>query len=202
METEFEAKFYPINKEEYRKRLKLIGAKLVIPERLMRRSLADKNDNPQIDCHYIRVRDEGNLVRLSAKIHAVEGGELSDQKEVDIEVPSFDKTIEILKRAGLKFNYYQETKREEWEYDGAQITIDTWPGLESYSEIEASSEDKVKEIAEKLKLDWTKKQLTSIDPIFAKVYGISEERALKKISTITFENNPFEGMPKKTFPKL
>ena len=33
--TEFEAKFYPVDKEEYRKRLLSIGAKLTIPERKM-----------------------------------------------------------------------------------------------------------------------------------------------------------------------
>ncbi len=196
METEFEAKFYPINKEKYRAKLKAIGAKLVIPERKMRRVLADKKDNPQIDCHYVRVRDEGNLIRLSAKIHALENGQVSDQKEVDVEVSDFDKTIEILKRIGLKCSYYQETLREEWRYDAAQITIDTWPGLETYSEIEAESEERVREIATKLGLNWKNKILTSIDPVYAKVYGISEDEALRKISKITFENNPFKNLKK------
>ena len=38
---EFEAKFYPVDKEKYRKKLLSIGAKLVISERKMIRIVAD-----------------------------------------------------------------------------------------------------------------------------------------------------------------
>jgi len=85
IDTEFEAKFYPVNKDEYRKKLKSIGAVLDIPERKMIRIIADSRSNPILDKnHYIRVRDEGNLIRLSLKITADEGGNLSDQKELDV----------------------------------------------------------------------------------------------------------------------
>lgn len=194
METEFECKFFPIDKEKYRKKLQEIGAKLVVPERKMKRAIGDRRANPQIKCDYIRVRDEGNLIRLSAKIHAEEGGKIEDQKEVDVEVPNFKKTIEIFEQAGIKFNRYQETSREEWEYDGAIITIDTWPGLPPYTEIESSSEGKVKEIAEKLGFDWEKKILTAAAEILAKAYGMSIDEVLDKISYITFEKNPFEKL--------
>ena len=196
METEFEAKFYPVNKEEYRKKLKSVGAKLTVPERKMRRVIADTNANPNLNCDYIRVRDEGNLVRLSAKITANEGGQVGDQKEDDVVVADFDKTKKVLEDAGLKFNRYQETLREEWEFDGATITIDTWPGLETYSEIETNSEEKVKEIAEKLGFDWDKKILTPAAEVFAKVYGLSIDEVLEKISGITFEKNPFKDLKK------
>lgn len=199
METEFEAKFYPVNKEEYRKKLLSIGAKLAIPERKMRRHIADFHVNPQIKSTNIRIRDEGVLIRLSAKIDGAAGGKLTDQKEADVEVGDFDKTKEILEFAGLKFNRYQETLREEWEYKGAQITIDTWPGLDTYSEIETTSEEKVKEIALELGLDWEGKIITDAAEVYAKVYGIGIEEVLEKITNITFENNPFEGM-KKVWP--
>ena len=196
METEFEAKFYPVNKEEYRKKLESIGARLTIPERKMKRAIADHHDNTGLHCDYIRVRDEGNLVRLSAKIHAKEDGSVADQKEADVEVSDFDKTKEVLEFAGLKFAKYQESLREEWEYEGAQITIDTWPCLDTYSEIEASSEAQVKEIADKLGFVWEKKMLLALDGLCSKVYGISQDEALKKISYVTFENNPFKDLKK------
>ena len=66
--TEFEAKFYPVDKEEYRRKLEKIGAKLDIPERKLIRVLADGRLNPILERKgYIRVRDEGNLIRLSLK---------------------------------------------------------------------------------------------------------------------------------------
>ena len=95
MDTEFEAKFYLVNKEEYRKKLKEVGAKLVIPERKMIRAIADSRaNNLLVRNDYIRVRDEGNLIRLSFKRTADATGRLSDQKEIDVEVSDYDKTIE------------------------------------------------------------------------------------------------------------
>ncbi len=196
MDTEFEAKFYPVNKARFRKKLKDLGAKLMFPERKMKTVLGDRRNNRQLDCDYIRIRDEGNLIRLSAKIHAEEGGKLSDQKETDVEVTDFDKTVEILKRSGLRLTYYQEKLRETWEFDGAQITIDTWPGLEPIVEVETASEKKVKEIAEKLGFNWKYKILTAAAEVFAKVYSLSIDEVLKKISNITFADNPFKGMKK------
>ncbi len=194
MESEFEAKFYPVDKDKYREKLKSIGAKLIVPERKMRRGIADKRANPGINCSYIRVRDEGDVVRFSAKVDGKEGGEVGEQKETDVIVSDYDKTIQILKVSGLVFNRYQETLRETWEYEDAEITIDTWPGLLPYSEIETVSESRVKEIAEKLGLSWGKKILTPAPDILAKVYKLSIDDVLEKVVDITFENNPFKDL--------
>jgi predicted adenylyl cyclase CyaB len=200
--TEFEAKFYPVDKEEYRKKLTSIGAKLVIPERKMIRVVATSSANPSLLKHNaIRVRNEGNLIRLSLKVSADKDGKVSDQKEIDVEVSDFEKTKEIFEAIGVVFNRRQETLREEWDYKGAQITIDTWPGLDIYSEIEANSEEKVKEIARDLGFDWNKKIITPAPEIYAKVYGMNIEEVLIKVSNITFENNSFEGMSKIWSPK-
>lgn len=194
--TEYECKFYPVDKEEYRKKLKDLGAVLAIPERKMRRSIADRRANPQIDCSYIRVRDEGDVVRLSAKTDGQEGGELSGQKETDVIVSDYQKTIQIFEFAGLKFNRYQETLRETWVYEDAEIVIDTWPGLDPYTEIETVSEARVKEIAEKLGFDWKKKIITPAPDVIVRVYNLPIDDVLEKVSNITFENNPFTGMEK------
>jgi len=139
MDTEIEAKFYPVNKDTYRKRLRSIGAKLIIPERLMRRAIIDRRSHPEFVCDYIRVRDEGNLVRLSAKVHTDQTGSLGDQKEIDVVVSDFDRTLQLFESMGYKFDHFMETLRETWAYQGAEITIDTWPCLQPLSEIEAKS---------------------------------------------------------------
>lgn len=194
MDTEYEVKFYPVDKEKLRKKLKKLGAKLTHPERKMRRSIADNRVNTGLKCDYIRVRDESDLIRLSAKIHAVEGGKVGDQKEVDVKVSDYDKTVEFLKAAGFVFNRYHENLRETWEFDQAEITIDTWPGLEPYTEIEANSQDRVRGVAKKLGFNWDNKIITSVVEVYMKVYKIDEEKALEKTSNITFENNPFKGL--------
>jgi len=195
--TEYEAKFYPVNKDEYRKKLLSLGAKLLRAERKMIRVIADSKVNsniPRMD--YLRVRDEGHLIRLSYKTTAGNDGKLSDQKEVDVDVSDFEKTVKIIELLGIKFNRRQETLREEWEYKGAEITIDTWPGLDTYSEIEAHSEEQVKEIASELGFDWNKKTITAAAEIYERVYKIDIEEVLKMITDISFENNPFEGLEK------
>ena len=198
MDTEFEAKFYPVEKKTYRKKLKALGAKLVIPERKMIRIVADISENPQLaKSGYVRIRDEGNLVRLSLKMTAGWEGKVSDQKEIDVEVSDFERAKIILESAGIRFNRRQENMREEWEYGGAQITIDSWPGLDTYSEIEADSEDKVMEIAQKLGLDWDKKLIVPAAEIYGKVYGLSIDEVLEKIANLSYENNPFSGLTKK-----
>lgn len=195
--TEYEAKFYPINKEEYRKKLKEIGAKLLRSERKMIRVIADSRANSTIPKNdYLRVRDEGHLIRLSYKTTADNNGKLSDQKEIDVDVSDFNKTVKIIELLGMKFNRKQETLREEWEYKGAEITIDTWPGLDTYSEIEAASEEQVKEIAAELGFDWNRKIITAAAEVYERVYKIGIEEVLQKITNISFENNPFEGLAK------
>ncbi len=195
--TEYEAKFYPVNKDEYRKKLQLIGAKLVIPERKLVRTIADSRGNSCINKNaYVRVRNEGESIRLSYKITADQTGNLSDQKEIDVEVSDYQKTVDILEAIGLKFDYKQETLREEWEYKDAQITIDTWPGLDTYSEIETVSEQKVKEIAQELGFDWDKRIITAAPEVYERVYKIDINKVLKMVQNISFENNPFEGLEK------
>ncbi|MEK7154908.1 MAG: CYTH domain-containing protein [Patescibacteria group bacterium] len=196
MDTEFEAKFYPVNKDKYRQKLRSIGAKLIVPERKMRRAIIDALFHPEFTCDYIRIRDEGNLIRLSAKTHANQTGKLSDQKEIDVEVSDYDKTIQILEQMGYKPERYQETLRETWEFEGAEITIDTWPGLDSYSEIEVKLEGQIKSIAEKLGFNWDKKIITAAIEIFAEVYQIGIDKALDMTSNISFENNPFAKLVK------
>jgi len=194
METEFEVKFYPVDKNKIRKKLRSLGAKLVTPERKMRRVLFGFRQNPQMKCQYLRVRDEGNgVIRLSAKTHAKEGGKISDQKELDVKVEDFDRMIEIAKTAGFVQTDYQENLRESWQFGGTEVELDDWPGLETRLEIEGKSESEIKRVAEKLGLDWEAKIIVPMLNVYAKVYGLPMEEVLEKMRYLTFEKNSFQG---------
>ena len=106
-------------------------------------------------------------------INAEEQGKLTDQQEIDVEVKDYDKAVQLLKSAGVTFSYYVESLRETWELDGAEIYIDIWPGLEPRLEIEADSEEKVREVTEKLGFDWNNKIITPMPETYAKVYKIT-----------------------------
>lgn len=197
MEIEYEAKFYPIDKEEIRNKLESIGAKLIVPERIMRRTMFGNESNPNMKCNYIRVRDEGDKITFSAKVHADSDGVIKDQKETVVVVDNFENAVKILEIAGLNLDMYQESLRETWMFEEAEIVIDTWPGLEPYVEIEANSEEKVKNIAKQLGFEWDSKIITAISYVYADVYDLTTEEVLGKIANITFEENPFEDMDPK-----
>lgn len=197
MQLEIETKFYPVDPDKFRQKLKKAGAKLMIPKRLMRRVQFGSEMNPGVRGDYIRVRDEGNLVRLSLKVHAQVGGKVTDQRETEVEVSDFEKTVEIMKLAGLIQTNYQETYREEWELEGAEVVIDWWPELEPYVEIETDSEKKLRILAEKLDFVWEKNLPLGITHVYSQVYNLPNEEVMKMITRITFTENPFAGLKKK-----
>lgn len=194
-QIEFEVLFYPVDKEEYRRKLKSLGAKLVSKERLFRRAVIDSRHNPQILCDIIRIRDEGDKITVSAKNHANPNGNISDKREIEVKVSSYEDMYQIFSLAGLNIAGYKENLREDWEFDGVDISIDTWPGLSTHTEIEGPSEQKIRQVAEKLGFSWDKKIITSRIEIYAQLYGKTVYEILDITENLTFEQNPFTNMP-------
>jgi len=153
METEIEVKFTSVNHNEMRKRLKKLGAKLVQPMRLMKRVTIDDESMKKRDA-FVRVRDQGDKVTITYK--QFDSLSLEGAKEIEVVVDDFDKAVALLSAAGLSHNSFQESKRETWQLDGADIELDEWPWLDPYIEIEGPDEKTVKDIASKLGLKWEK----------------------------------------------
>ena len=193
MRIEFEATFIKINKKELRKRLKMIGAELVQKERLMRRVVfyPIKKD----DDGWLRVRDEGNKITISykrfvgmAKRNKV--NKIDDQQELCLEVNDFEEGVGLMKVLGAKQKSYQETLREDWIYNGVEISIDTWPGLNPFVEIEAKNEQKVKMVSKKLGFDYRQAIFAPVHAVYEKELGIPPDVINNKTLMITFEKPP------------
>jgi len=173
MQTEIEAKWLNIVPDEFRKVLYAAGATLVNEERLMVRKVFDYSDmSLEANGGWVRVRDEGDKVTMSYK-------QLSDRtvygtKEVSVTVSDFNDSCAFLESIGLVANSIQETKRESWKIEGAEIEIDTWPWIPSFVEIEAESVEKLKEVAEKLGLDYEQALHGSVELAYQAVYDVSE----------------------------
>lgn len=192
MKPEIEAKFLlSESKDDFRKRLQDSGAKLITKERQMIRHHFVKDKNPGMTCDYIRVRQEGDKVTFSAKQHLSADGDIKDNKELVVEVSDFETTVHILQTAGLIATNIQETLRESWMLDGAQIEIDTWPSLDPYVEIEADSEERVKNTAEALAFEWKNRIITSVEDIFMEKYGLERDEVRSRLSYSTFDKPPF-----------
>lgn len=190
MYTEFEATFTNINKDEIRTRLKKVGAKLLRKEFLQKRTVFNLPKGHEITGGWLRVRDEGDKITMSLKV--VDGEKIENQREIQLKVDSFEQAVELLETLGARKKAYQESKRELWELDGVEITIDEWPFLEPYVEIEGKSEVEVKSVAKRLKLDYEKAKFCAVGTLYAKKYGISEDRINNHTPEILFDmENPF-----------
>lgn len=165
MVPEIEATFINIDKDKLREKLRQVGAELIQPEILMRRVVFDVDEQT-----FVRVRDEGNKITMSYK-HLDELS-LSGMKEICLEVDDYEKAIAFVKACGLKIKADQETYREEWDLDGVEITIDTWPWIPSYTEIEGANEDAVKAVAEKLGFDMSDAMYGGVDQIYKVYYDV------------------------------
>jgi adenylate cyclase class 2 len=189
MYTEFEAKFANINKEAIREKLKSIGAELTKPEFMQKRvtfNLPKKEAGK-----WLRVRDEGDKITLSYK--HTQDGDISNQKEIELKVDDYDQAAELLEIIGCEKKAYQETLRELWTFQNVAITIDEWPFLEPIIEIEGTSEEEVKEVAEKLGFDYSKAIFGAITQLYAEKYSITHERINQNTPLIKFDmKNPFE----------
>lgn len=188
MQTEYEATFYPVVIDEVRSRLQTIGATPSYPARLMRRSVFNlPNHSPQ---RWARVRDEGDRITMSVK--DVSGGAIESQKEAMVTIDSFEQGVALLTALGCQEKAYQETRRELWMMDGVEVTIDEWPFLEPFVEVEGVSEESVRAVAEKLGFGWNEARFCAVDALYAERYSVSEEQINNKTPRIVFgEQNPF-----------
>jgi len=190
MNIEYEATFENIDKDEYRQKLKDIGAELIYSEFLQTRIAFFLPKSNEIEGGWIRIRKEKDKNTMSIKI--IEGPNIQDQKESCLEIDDFDEAKRFLELIGCEQKAYQETKRELWKLDNVEITIDEWPFLEPFIEIEGSSEKEVKAVSEKLGFDYDKAVFGSVAQLYSKKYKVSLEGINDQTPRIVFDmENPF-----------
>jgi adenylate cyclase class 2 len=196
MAIEYEATFSNINKDKIRTLLQNIGAVLVYPETLQKRS----NFNPpQIHDQdsWIRVRDEGRgVITMSYKTVPDKADLIDQQREICLRVDSFEEAKAFLLSLGCQEKSYQETKRELWTISGVEITIDEWPFLNPFLEIESNSEVAVKDVVEKLGYNYQEALFCNVFYLYSQRYGIPvddlKKRTSAELNSLTFSSkNPF-----------
>ena len=192
MAIEYEATFANVDKTEIRERLKSVGATLVRPEFLQKRVNFNLPESHQIKGGWLRVRDEGNRITMSLKIIDGQAQSITDQKEIQLVVDSFSEAKNLLTSIGCQEKAFQESRRELWLLDGVEVTIDEWPFLEPFVEVEGLSEAAVKAVVEKLGFDYSKAKFCAVDVLYNEKYGLSFDRINNQTPEITFAmDNPF-----------
>lgn len=191
METEFEAKFLHVAKDAMRRKLTEAGAVLVRPEFTQRRVTLGLPHEEGMGHTWLRVRDEGDKITMSIKAMTEDTG-ISRQKELTLVVDNFDAAVNLLYLLGCKKQGYWETKRELWRYRDTDITIDEWPFLPPFVEIEGHSEQAVRAVSAEFGFDYAQALFSGVGKIYFLRYGVTLEEVYKKTRDITFGmENPF-----------
>ncbi|MFZ5390808.1 MAG: CYTH domain-containing protein, partial [Patescibacteria group bacterium] len=139
---------------------------------------------------WLRVRDEADKITLSYK--QVKNGRIEDQKEICLQISDFDKAVELLTAIGCLKKAYQESKRELWKLFDTEITIDEWPWLEPFVEVEGPTEQAVRKASSALGFDYSQAKFCAIGHLYSLKYSVPEDIINNQISLIVFNgHNPF-----------
>lgn len=142
---EIELRAFDIDGEAFRETLRSLGAVSLGTKEFKRAVLDVHPVNPN---KWIRVRTDGVETTWSVKERLSD--EANGTFEAEQVVESFEKTLEILAAMGLEPRSVQESRRDAYTLDGAEVSIDRWPQLQEFIEIEAHDEETIHRVAELL----------------------------------------------------
>lgn len=143
MEQEFETQVLDVDKEQIASKLRKLGAEEE-KEVLQKRWIFDAEPcTANSTGRWIRLRQVGDK-KPTITYKNKSGKGMSDTKEIEVGVENFEKAAIILSQLDLP-QYFQENKRAKFTLNEIEYTLDTWPRIPTYLEIEAKSPEKVQE---------------------------------------------------------
>jgi adenylate cyclase class 2 len=187
MNKEIEAKFLDVSIEDIRNRLTQAGGTLEHPMRLMKRALIEEEHHAK-ENSFIRIRDEGDKTTLTFKRRTLpdEQTTIDSTEELETTVGDFETATRIFSEAGWEYITLQESRRETWHLQGAEVVIDEWPWIQPYIEIEAQTEETVRLVAATLGFDWEDAVFGSVDVIYSRDFPKMSVRGIIDIKEARF----------------
>lgn len=122
--------------------------------------------------------------------------EIKDRNAIDetgaleVKVDDFDVTNEILNQLGFIAHNYQENYRKVFILDNTEISIDSWPLIPVYAEVEGKSDRDIINTLNKLGYSLNDVTALDIEFIYEKIYGID----MKRIKKLKFSDSSYESM--------
>ena len=117
------------------------------------------------------------------------GSGIDDTYEVELKVDDFDTASAFFEACNISAKSFQENRREVWSRDAVEVTIDTWPGLNPFVEIEGIDVRAVRDASRELGFDFEQAVFGSVDVIYEKELGIPAD-VITRLPQITFANPP------------
>lgn len=189
MKTEYEVKFYPIDKTTFRKVLRECNATLTKPEfKRKRKSIDIPNiDLPENVFKWIQVREDDGVPKITLK-ELNKSKKIESVKELEFTIEDYEKGLDFFNEIGFTKGISTESRREIWKIKDVEITIDEWPGLKPFIEIEADSEKEVLEIVERLGLDFNEAIYGTVGQLYYKFLGVSMRDIIESTDKLYFSN--------------
>lgn len=181
VKKEIEIRILNVDKKKFIEDIIALGAKKQ-SECLQKRYVYDFNPiNPK---KWIRLRTNGVKNTITVK-EIIDNQAIDGTNELEVEVSDFNKANLILKELGYVPRNYQENHRIVYNLNEVEISIDTWPKIPTYVELEAKSEELIKKLLSII--EYNEKDLTTLDvaSIYMNVYGID----IMSIKELTFDSN-------------
>ncbi|HEY8886145.1 MAG TPA: class IV adenylate cyclase [Candidatus Microsaccharimonas sp.] len=177
-DIEVELRVYDVDGDALRETLRSLGA-VSLGEQTFKRAVLDVHPvNPN---KWIRVRSDGTETTLAVKQRAGENEDTGEfDGEIEETVESFETTLKILSSLGFEARSIQESRRDSYTIDGAEVSIDSWPKLKDFLEIEAkdrnTSTDEQKaeifRVAERLGIDTNTLTTEAVEQRYLDTLGI------------------------------
>lgn len=186
MEKEREVTILDIDTDDFIKKIESLGAEKK-GEFLQRRYVFDLQPvNPN---KWVRLRTNGTKTTLTVK-EIVDRNAIDGTNELEIDVDDFDKTNELLNQLGYVARNYQENYRRIYLLKGTEISIDSWPLIPTYAEVEGKTNEDVQEVLQMVGVSKDKVTTLDVESIYNKIYGID----ILAIKELKFEGNRDESM--------
>ncbi len=126
-----------------------------------------------------RVRTNGDETTITLKETKGKGG-FASMKEYEVKADNFEEAARIMtKLVGSRIVVYFENDRDAYRLGNAQVTIDKWPKIPAFVEIEAPSMAEVKRAYKRLGISGRFVGNLSIHKIYGH-YGLSFEKVMAK----------------------
>ena len=166
---EKEIRVLEINKNKFVRQIMSMGAVPVDEDLLQRRYVYDID--PRDKTKWMRLRTNGKKTTLTVK-QILDRHSIAGTEEHEIEIENFEVANTMLNKLGFKPRNYQENIRSIYKLGGVEISIDTWPLIPTYAELEGESEAEIVALVQALGIKSS--QLTTLDvtSIYKDIYGI------------------------------
>ncbi len=167
---EIECRFLEIDKQALIAKLRELGAEDKGEVMLKETIVYDKDLKWRSEHKLVKIREFGANITLTYK-HRVSDA-IDGTTEIEFGIDNYEKAEQFFEAIGLMPYRHQEKLRHTFVLDGVTADIDTWPKVPTYVELEGGSESAIKDLAEKLGLDWKDHLTTPPATVIETYYNI------------------------------